>query len=80
MNLQKVNTSFLLIEIVAHPFSLETDITNSDNKERRIKEALDKFWEISKAINGEKKKKKITSTQNGTLRLLFNFKSNSYAN
>lgn len=43
MNLQKVNTSFLLIEIVAHPFSLETDITNSDNKERRIKEALDKF-------------------------------------
>lgn len=63
MNLQKVNISFLLIKIVAHPFSLETDITNSDNKERRIKEALDKFWEISKAINGEKKKKNHLHTK-----------------
>lgn len=78
MNLQKVNTSFLLIEIVAHPFSLETDITNSDNKERRIKEALDKFLRNHKS--NQWGKKKITSTQNGTLRLLFNFKSNSYAN
>ena len=54
------------------------EFTNSDNKERRIKEALDKFLRNHKS--NQWGKKKITSTQNGTLRLLFNFKSNSYAN